>query len=258
MKLRTAFVTLIAISNVSFPARSEDLQHLNQLLSTKQCPFCNLGGAGLVMANLQGANLCGANLQGANLSRVNLAGADLSGADLSGASLYGANLSGTNLRGANLTGVDLRDAYLVNADLTGSSLASAYVEGTIGIPKYAGTSEQFRSWGVTEAQKGNYVSAIQRYNQALSIDPNYAPAYLARGLAFYRLGNEAGATKDASTAAKLFQEQDNTEGYELSEQFIKNMELVREEAKKGARPKGSNFESALRAIATLAIQLLLF
>ncbi|MBF2028568.1 MAG: pentapeptide repeat-containing protein [Oscillatoriales cyanobacterium C42_A2020_001] len=48
-------------------------EHVKQLLATKQCPGCDLGGA---------------NLRGANLARANLQGAELSGALLE-AQIYG-------------------------------------------------------------------------------------------------------------------------------------------------------------------------
>jgi uncharacterized protein YjbI with pentapeptide repeats len=258
MKFRIlASVVALTTAVASTPANAEDLSHINQLLSTKQCPLCDLSGAGLVMTNLSGANLRNANLVNANLSRVNLAGADLTGANLTGASLYGANLSGANLSNTNLSGIDLRNAYLVNVNLTGTSLATAYVEGAIGIPNSAGTAAQFHGWGVVEAQKGKYVVAIEHYNRAVTLDSNYAPAYLARALALYRLGNEAGAIKDAQNAAKLFETQKNPKGQELSQNFVKNIELAREAAKKGNQRGNGNVANAIKAIATLALQLFL-
>lgn len=78
----TLLMSLIA----TFPCQAENIEHLNQLLQTKQCENCDLADAGLVMINLQGANLRGANLVGANLSRADLTGADLRGANLTNAS----------------------------------------------------------------------------------------------------------------------------------------------------------------------------
>ncbi|MFM6437017.1 MAG: pentapeptide repeat-containing protein, partial [Microcystis panniformis] len=75
--------------NLSLVGYGEDLNHLQQLLSTRQCPQCDLSGSGLVQSNLVGAKLNGANLVGANLSQANLSGADLSGANLTSASLFG-------------------------------------------------------------------------------------------------------------------------------------------------------------------------
>ncbi len=249
-----ATATVLSAISLSVPVQAENLQHISQLLNTKQCPQCDLSGTGLVMANLVGAKLSGANLSQANLSRANLSGADLSGANLSGASLNGTNLSGANLSGANLAGTDLRDAYLVNANLTGVSLDTAYVQGAIGIPYYAGTPEQFHRWGLAEVKQGNYNAAIEHYNRALSINPNFAPAYLGRGIAFYRLGKEAEATQDAQTAANLFETQENTIGYQASQEFIQAMELDRN----NSNDQGSSrFDNVIRGVGSLLLQFLL-
>lgn len=42
-------------------------EHVKQLLATKQCPGCELGGANLAEPNLAGANLQSAELSGAVL-----------------------------------------------------------------------------------------------------------------------------------------------------------------------------------------------
>ena len=73
--------------------------HLNQLLTLRHCPGCDLRGA-----DLNGKNLSGHNLWRANLSNANLSGADLSGASFVGANLSGANLNGATLGGANFSG----------------------------------------------------------------------------------------------------------------------------------------------------------
>lgn len=248
--------TVLATISLSVPAIAENIQHTTQLLSTKQCPQCDLRGAGLVMADLSGAQLNGANLSRANLSRANLTGADLSGANLSGASLHGANLSGTNLMGANLTGTDLRDAYLVNANLVGVSLETAYMQGASGIPNYAGTPEQFHGWGVVEAEQGNYVVAIEHYNRALSMNPELAPAYLGRGVARYRLGDEAGATQDAETAAELFSAQGNDTGHQASQNFLTGIEEMEEARNSSRDQRGSGIGNFLGAIGSVLLRLL--
>jgi uncharacterized protein YjbI with pentapeptide repeats len=220
-------LVLVSSLSVALIARAENLEQLNQLLSTKQCSQCELTDAGLVMANLSGANLSGANLVGANLSNANLKGANLSGANLSGASLNGANLIGANLSGAILLSTDLRNAYLNNADLTGVSLDNAHVQGAIGLGNYGGTAVQFQAWGLKEAERGNYNSAIDYYDRALTVDPNYAPAYLARGLTYYRLGNESAAIQNAQIASKLYQEQNDQSGYQTSQRFLTDIEIAR-------------------------------
>lgn len=257
--MKKIILTLAAILSTITVAQAENLSHLNQLLSTKQCPQCDLSGSGLVMSNLSGANLSGANLTSANLSQANLTGANLSGANLVGASLYGANLTGANLSGANVTSTDLRNAYFYNANLTDVQLDTAYLQGAMGLPENAGRPDQFQRWGLTEAGRGNYTAAINHYNQALNLEPNYAPAYLARGLAYYRLGNKVQATQDANTAAELFESQGHTQGYQATQSFIQGMELTRQAAEERAEASsgGSGLGNALKGVLPMLLQLLL-
>ncbi len=217
------FLTVLLSPSV---ALAENLTDLNQLLSTQTCQRCNLINAGLVRADLAGAQLQGANLINANLSRANLSGADLSGADLTGASLHGANLTGANLTGATLNQTDLRNAYLENAQLENTTLETAYIRGAIGIPTSASSAKQFYRIAAAEAEAGNYEGALKYCNLAISVDSEYAPAYLGRGVARFRLGDEAGATQDGERALQLFQEQNNPTGIQASQQFMKAMELA--------------------------------
>jgi len=93
---------------------------LDQLISTNECPKCDLRGAVLQGRNLRAANLSNADLNGARLDR-----ADLSGANLTGTYLFGANFSAADLRGAQLINADLRKANLNQADLRGAYLLMA-------------------------------------------------------------------------------------------------------------------------------------
>jgi uncharacterized protein YjbI with pentapeptide repeats len=232
--------------------RAENLNHLQQLLSTKQCSFCDLSGAGLVQSNLSGARLSGANLVGANLSQANLSGADLSGANLSGASLFGANLMGANLNGANLNGTDLRGAYLNNANLNSITLENAYVQGAIGIPSAAGTPELFYRWGIAEGKQGRTTAAIENFNQALTINAEYAPAYLARAMAYYRLGQNTLAAQDAQSASTLFEQQGDRPGYEAAQNFIKGMEIALKPKEEGGG--SGQFDQMVQGIGSLLLQ----
>lgn len=250
-----SLTTLLTTLGLSWSLQAENLTHLNQLLSTKQCQLCDLSGAGLVMADLSGASLIGANLAGANLSQANLTGADLRGANLSGASLYGANLTGANLSSAMLNGTDLRDAYLMNANLTGTDLEQAYLQGARGVSHSSGTPELFYGWGLIETKEGNYQEAIEHHNKALILDPEYAPAYLARGYALLRLGNEQGAILNAKMASQLYEKQENLQGKETADNFAKNIETVIEARKKD---RGNpQLDSIVRGVASLMLQFLL-
>lgn len=255
LKSTLAATAVLGLVGLSLPAIAENLTHLNQLLSTKACQFCDLSNSGLVMADLSGAQLSGANLVGANLSQANLTGADLSGANLSGASLHGANLTGANLRGAILNGTDLRNSYLYNVDVSNTNLDAAYMQGAIGIPTNAGTSELFYGWGLLETKKGNYQASLNHYNKALSLDPDFAPAYLARAFTLLRLGNEQGAIQNAEIAAKLFEEQNDTQGQNVSQSFIAQIEAFQEARNQGQQ--NGQMDNIIRGVASLVLRFLL-
>jgi uncharacterized protein YjbI with pentapeptide repeats len=257
-RLFAIIVTISAIS-LALPTQAENLTHLNQLLSTKECPQCDLSTSGLVMIDLAGAKLKDANLNNANLSQANLSGADLSGANLAGASLYGANLNGANLSGANLNGTDLRNTYLVNANLHDVDLSNVFLEGAKGLPEYAGTPEQFYHWGVKEAQRGNYQAATINYQKAIALNSKFAPAYLGLGLIQYHLDRPAEAQANAKIASDLFTKQKNKVGSQSAQQFLQRMELARQwEAKKAeANQGGSNFGKFVGGVGSLMLQFLL-
>lgn len=249
-----ATTALLTTFSLASPALSESIDHTRQLLSTKQCPNCDLSGVGLVLTNLSGANLSGANLAGANLSRANLSGADLTGANLSGASLYGANLSGAKLDGAQVVGADLRDAYLVNVSFGSAPVEGAHMQGAIGIPLEAAKVEDFYRWGMVQGEKGDAQGAAEYFSQALQVDPNYAPAYLARSVARYQLLDRRGAMQDAQIADKLFVAQGNIAGNQTAQAFIK--ELQTPPGSKPAKSKG-NFMNFLGAVGAAAVKLFL-
>ena len=82
---------LTSLFGVASPAIAGNEEHLIQLLTSRQCPACQLNDVDLTHADLRDVKLKGAQLQRANLSRARLDGADLSGTDLSFTSLQGAS-----------------------------------------------------------------------------------------------------------------------------------------------------------------------
>ncbi len=246
------FFTLISLSQT---IQAANIDHVRQLLASKQCQNCDLAGAGLVMADLSGADLSKANLAGANLSRANLNGADLRGANLSGVGLFGANLTEANLSGANLQNADLRNTYLVNAQLNGVNLNGINLQGAIGIPLQIATHEKFYAWGVTEAKKGNQQQAIDYFNQAIVMKPDYAGAYLARGVARYQIFDRQGAFQDAQVAEKLFRTQKNSSGIQTAQAFIKELQTPYETK---VKPKQPDFIDFVGSVGSLLLQFLPF
>lgn len=223
----SAVFTLFSLGHVP-AAIAEDLEHTQQLLSTQQCPGCNLSRAGLVYANLSNADLSDANLSQANLSRSNLSGANLSGANLAGAVLFNTNLSGADLSGANLAGADLRGAILSGANLQGAIVDEANFLGAVGLPSEVATVENLYRLGLAEAERGNHRGAISHFSQVITLEPEFANAYLARSVSLFRLANQSAALEDANQAQQLYLSQGNQEGYQAATQLADGIQAFQE------------------------------
>jgi tetratricopeptide (TPR) repeat protein len=183
-------------------------EHVRQLLATKQCQNC----------------------------------------DLSGASLFGVNLSEAKFNGANLTGADLRNSFLANAELTGAYLNGANFQGAVGIPLQIASPEEFYAWGIAEGEKGNQQQAISYFNQAIAIKPEYAGAYLARGVARYQILDRQGAFQDAQIAEKLFTSQNNSPGTLTTQAFIKELQTPVNDKVSTGSPSFVDFFGSLSSI----------
>ncbi len=224
LSLSAEILAILAATSFVFPARAENPSHTQQLLSTRQCPQCDLANAGLVFANLSGANLSGANLSGANLSRANLQGADLRQANLLGASLMGANLTGANLDDANLVRADLRTAQLIGSSTNGARFEQALLQGAIGLNASTGSAGEFYQWAINDSKNKNFAGAIDNFTQAIERQPDLAQAYLGRSFARFQTGDVPGAVADSKAAEQLFTQQNNTQGTLIAQKFVKQLE----------------------------------
>jgi uncharacterized protein YjbI with pentapeptide repeats len=251
MKLRLFPLAMLLSAGLVAPALAEDLNHTQQLLSTKQCVGCDLSGAGLVFARLAGANLSQANLAGANLSQANLAGADLRGANLAGASLHGANLAGAKLSAADLTGTDLRNATLNGAEVTGAKFESALLQGATGLAATVGTAEEFYSWALEESNKKQFGRAIDNFTKTITRKPEFAPAYLGRGMARLQLGDQAGGIEDSEQAIALFEKQGDQKSAKATKEMVTAL-------KNPPKDKGPGFGETLLNVAAGLLQFILF
>ncbi|MCI5168092.1 MAG: pentapeptide repeat-containing protein [Candidatus Electrothrix sp. GM3_4] len=105
-----------AASAESLGSSNDGIQkNFNRLVTTKECPGCDLRGAVLTRMDLREADLQGADLSEAKLNLTNFSKANLQNTILRGAALGGADFSGADLRGADLTDAQLAGAYLKEA-----------------------------------------------------------------------------------------------------------------------------------------------
>jgi uncharacterized protein YjbI with pentapeptide repeats len=253
-KITTIATTVLFLTSFTATANAENISHLRQLLSTKECQQCNLTGSGLVMNDLAGANLQRANLSGANLGQANLAGADLRGANLAGASLNGANLTGADLRGANLTGTDLRSAYLTNANVQGIDVRSAYLEGAIGVPTTLGTADDFYKWGYAAWLKNDFAGAVQNYDRAISLNPQFTAVYIARSMAKFRLQDDSGAVKDAQIAERMYFAKSDREGTQVAQALIAKINLAGKPSESNTNVGNGNFVDLLTGVSSMLLK----
>lgn len=122
--MKKLVVTLTVVTPLLFTSAvsAENPEHLEQLLTTRECYRCDLSGANLSEEHLIGADLREANLERANLTHANLEGADLTGANLQGANLTGAHLTNASLQDANLNSVNFSGANIYSVDVSGASM----------------------------------------------------------------------------------------------------------------------------------------
>lgn len=90
-------------------------ENLEQLIKTRSCRGCDLGGLNLNKMDLAGVDLEGADLSLSKLYLTNLSGANLKNTILKGTAFGGADLGGADLRGADVQGASLDSAYLGEA-----------------------------------------------------------------------------------------------------------------------------------------------
>lgn len=86
------------------------------------------------------------------------------------------------------------------------------------------TVEDCMKQAAARAEDGDYVGAIQSYDRAILLDPNFARAYGNRGLVRANLGDGRGAIQDWQQAAKLFLAQGRVANYEMVLGYIRRLE----------------------------------
>ncbi len=170
---------------------------------------------------------------------------------MAGASLFGANLAGARLDGANLGAADLRGSYLGGASLTNAVLDSALLQEAIGLPNSIGKVEDFYNWAMEDLRRKDLPGAIDNFNQVLSRKPDFAHAYLGRGVARLQSDDREGGINDIKRAETLFTAQGNQEGTKVTQQMVKELTTPPKEEK-----KGNGIGQAILGLVGMALQFL--
>ena len=86
------------------------------------------------------------------------------------------------------------------------------------------TAEDFMRQAGARSEEGDYLGAVQSYDQAIQLDPDYSRAYANRGLVRLNLGDRRGALEDWQQAAKMFLAQGSMTNYEMALGYIRKLE----------------------------------
>ena len=78
--------------------------------------------------------------------------------------------------------------------------------------------------GNARSALGDKQGAIEDYDRAISINPNYADAYNNRGVVRSDIGDKQGAIEDFQKAANLYQRQGNQEDYQYALDRIRKLQ----------------------------------
>ena len=87
-------------------------------------------------------------------------------------------------------------------------------------PNYA---DAYYGRGLAKDGLGEKQGAIADYNEAIRLKPDYAKAYYGRGLIKQERGEKQEALADFRKASELYQQQGNTEWYNNTRDWIREL-----------------------------------
>ncbi|MFM6009549.1 MAG: trypsin-like peptidase domain-containing protein [Dolichospermum sp.] len=112
------------------------------------------------------------------------------------------------------------EKYVVLSNLKKYKEAAAAINKAIELSPRAAF---YNNRGIVRKELGDKQGAIDDFNLAIKINPNYAQAYYNRGIAKAQSGDKQGAREDLQQAAQLFKAQGNNAGYEKAMDLLKQL-----------------------------------
>jgi tetratricopeptide (TPR) repeat protein len=85
-------------------------------------------------------------------------------------------------------------------------------------------AQPFYEQGNALLEQKDFQGAIAQYNQAIDTYSEYAEAYVNRAVAKAELGDRSGAINDLQEAARLFEKNDNTQGYQQVQELLSQLQ----------------------------------
>jgi lipoprotein NlpI len=117
-----------------------------------------------------------------------------------------------------------------------------------------GTAEDFYKLGFGEWQKNDFTSAIEHYDRAISLKPQYPSAYLARAMAKFRTQDDRGAVKDAMVAERLYFAQADREGTQVAQALLAKITLASQPSQSGNNVGNGNFVDLLTGLSSMLLK----
>jgi tetratricopeptide (TPR) repeat protein len=107
------------------------------------------------------------------------------------------------------------------------------LQGAVGLSPATGSAEEFYRWALQDEHRKDFPAAVDNFTQALNRRPDFAQAYLGRGVVFLQMNEESTGLADIQKADQLFAAQGNQEGTKITKELIKQITTPPPEPKKG-------------------------
>jgi tetratricopeptide (TPR) repeat protein len=84
-------------------------------------------------------------------------------------------------------------------------------------------ADAYNGRGNVNAMAGNLPASIRDFNQSIRYNRHFADAYYNRAVSRHSLGDRRGARRDLAQAAKLFQLQQDLDGYQQAREWMNKL-----------------------------------
>lgn len=104
-----------------------------------------------------------------------------------------------------------------------NNLKSALVDFDRAIELAPNNADAYNGRGNVNAMAGNLPASIRDFNQSIRCNRDFADAYYNRAVSRHSLGDRRGAKRDLAQAAKLFQLQQDFDGYQQVREWMNKL-----------------------------------
>jgi tetratricopeptide (TPR) repeat protein len=103
------------------------------------------------------------------------------------------------------------------------NLANALADFDRAIELAPNNADVYNGRGNVNAMAGNLPASIRDFNRSIRCNRQFADAYYNRAVSRHGLGDRRGAKQDLTQAAKLFQQQQDLDGYQQTREWMKKL-----------------------------------